>query len=829
MSRFAGGARIALIVVAALLAAAPSASGQSRVEIARAALGQQGVKESKRNCNPYGPCQEWCASFATWVWQKAGVAGVPRNIHRARGLGLWGIEKGLFKARPAGTDGDPEVGDWVIWGTPSAAGAGHVDIVTRVANGTIDVVGGNVDNKVTLRTIDPATKTVNRDGSRLGISGYVTPPGLGSTPPGQPAGTTPGSFDGVVAVSRAENQLDVFVRGGDFALMHRNYNGRAWGPWVSLGGKLDSEPAAVVTAGGRRIDVVARGQNGAMSQNTWMAERGWSGWRDTGGVRITSSPTLTSRVDGTLDAFALTGDNVVSHRYMYTGGRWSRWVSLGREGSSGPAAIASNGAARLNVLVRDIDGSMLSRMWTKDHGWYSWVDRGGSIVGRPTVTTRNKASYALDVFTRGAPKLDLQHWYSKDGASWLKPVSLGGALFATPSATSWAPNRLDVFSRNNENQLVERSWSVANGGWSPYVGLGTTPAPPVTPAPQQRVTPPRPPDAVDPDSPPARGAVRKAQRWTAGSSYQALTNLDGRRAPRLNDRAVSDHVRAGQWVRIECQTTGELAYGSRIWDRVGGLYVPDRFIRTHTDGFLRGAPRCKGAAAKPPPPRKPVTRAACDQVREDQEVKIDFVQRYTRHAYDRTQVPSQDIWRVPDKIVPMGSLSIGAATCKAAGRWRVMSPLAIDYSSTGLDENANPKGEGEIEGLGITLAAGRGPHATRDGYLEIDAVACNRGRLFSLAGQLADNVAPRLISKVSKPVLKTLLKAVYKLARNQLPEDKVKCRLFSKYRIPIYVSPSGKLGAYAESIEYRPLVYEQQAPGGNPNLVDQTMWASETH
>jgi hypothetical protein len=24
-------------------------------------------------CNPYGPCEEWCALFATWVWQQAGV------------------------------------------------------------------------------------------------------------------------------------------------------------------------------------------------------------------------------------------------------------------------------------------------------------------------------------------------------------------------------------------------------------------------------------------------------------------------------------------------------------------------------------------------------------------------------------------------------------------------------------------------------------------------------------------------------------------------------------------------------------------------------------
>ena len=24
-------------------------------------------------CNPYGPCEAWCALFATWVWERAGV------------------------------------------------------------------------------------------------------------------------------------------------------------------------------------------------------------------------------------------------------------------------------------------------------------------------------------------------------------------------------------------------------------------------------------------------------------------------------------------------------------------------------------------------------------------------------------------------------------------------------------------------------------------------------------------------------------------------------------------------------------------------------------
>jgi Putative metal-binding motif len=96
--------------------------------------------------------------------------------------------------------------------------------------------------------------------------------------------------------------------------------------------------------------------------------------------------------------------------------------------------------------------------------------------------------------------------------------------------------------------------------------------------------------------------VTSLRPWAADNLYYVRENLDGRRQPTVEPRAVVDHVRAGQWVKIECQTPGEEAYGSAIWDRVNGLYVPDVYIRTYTTGFLEGAPRCD---APPPPPAPP--------------------------------------------------------------------------------------------------------------------------------------------------------------------------------------------------------------------------------
>ena len=53
----------------------PDAASHQIVDIAASQLGPS--KEGGNYCNPYGPCEEWSALFATWVWEKAGIR-IPR-------------------------------------------------------------------------------------------------------------------------------------------------------------------------------------------------------------------------------------------------------------------------------------------------------------------------------------------------------------------------------------------------------------------------------------------------------------------------------------------------------------------------------------------------------------------------------------------------------------------------------------------------------------------------------------------------------------------------------------------------------------------------------
>jgi CHAP domain-containing protein len=91
-------------------------------------------------CNPYGPCEEWCSLFATWVWEQAGIPipsyGFTGNMYD------WALDNGTILS-PRAT---PDPGDVVLYGTgpQNPNTSQHVGIVTQVwPDGAIDSVDGD--------------------------------------------------------------------------------------------------------------------------------------------------------------------------------------------------------------------------------------------------------------------------------------------------------------------------------------------------------------------------------------------------------------------------------------------------------------------------------------------------------------------------------------------------------------------------------------------------------------------------------------------------------------------------------------------------------------
>lgn len=98
----------------------------------------------------------WCAAFVSAVVWDSGFEGImpmecscPILVELAKKMGIW-VELDSY---------EPQVGDWVLYNW-QASGQGddtgspdHVGIVVHVQNGSCQVVEGNYDNSVKLRTV----------------------------------------------------------------------------------------------------------------------------------------------------------------------------------------------------------------------------------------------------------------------------------------------------------------------------------------------------------------------------------------------------------------------------------------------------------------------------------------------------------------------------------------------------------------------------------------------------------------------------------------------------------------------------------------------------
>lgn len=149
---------------------APTAVADVRTAIIDAANGEVGQGETPpgSNCNPYGPCEAWCAHFATWTWRQAGIT-IP-NYGFTGDIYTWGQGKG----RAHSTNTGMQPGDIVLYGTgPQNTNTSvHTGVVVAVGNGKITTVEGNASNAV--RKFGPFDPTHAKAAGRPGnIYGWV--------------------------------------------------------------------------------------------------------------------------------------------------------------------------------------------------------------------------------------------------------------------------------------------------------------------------------------------------------------------------------------------------------------------------------------------------------------------------------------------------------------------------------------------------------------------------------------------------------------------------------------------------------------------------------
>ena len=84
-------------------------------------------------------------------------------------------------------------------------------------------------------------------------------------------------------------------------------------------------------------------------------------------------------------------------------------------------------------------------------------------------------------------------------------------------------------------------------------------------------------------------------------SFVATRSLDGRTEKRLGNHAQPDRYPQGSTIKVTCQAFGGPTYkGSYLWDRTAeGLWIPDYFVKTGTNGLVAGLPLCDVTPAGP--------------------------------------------------------------------------------------------------------------------------------------------------------------------------------------------------------------------------------------
>jgi hypothetical protein len=128
--------------------------------------------------------EEWCADFAAWAWQKAGVDVTygygPDEINgAAASFYEWGVANGAWHPASSGYIASP--GDVAVYGLSLGAdpSAVHVAIVTDDAPGQPgpDVVNGDGD-RTGFSVVETGTNQVQADAGNGDsvLAGYVSPP-----------------------------------------------------------------------------------------------------------------------------------------------------------------------------------------------------------------------------------------------------------------------------------------------------------------------------------------------------------------------------------------------------------------------------------------------------------------------------------------------------------------------------------------------------------------------------------------------------------------------------------------------------------------------------
>jgi len=104
----------------------------------------------------------------------------------------------------------------------------------------------------------------------------------------------------------------------------------------------------------------------------------------------------------------------------------------------------------IDIVARGADDQLI---WGSPIGSCDGIG-GASIQDSPAITSWGPNR--LDIFARGTDN-NLLHTYG-EGSTWSDWEDLGGPIFSSPAAVSSSPGRIDVFAAGEAGQLMHISF-----------------------------------------------------------------------------------------------------------------------------------------------------------------------------------------------------------------------------------------------------------------------------------------------------------------------------------------------------------------------------------
>ena len=265
------------------------------------------------------------------------------------------------------------------------------------------------------------------------------------------------------ASSSGPTQVDAFVRGTDNQIYFRAWNGTMWSDWNGVPqGVATSDPAAVSTLSSAAPGVPAvpdgwevfvRGTDNAIWHRQWTGIN-WTQWQSLGGV-ATSGPDAATWAAGRLDFVVRGTDSAIWHRSS-TNDVWSSWDSAGGTATSDPSLV-DWGTNRVDLFVRGTDNALWHRSGDGNGTWGAWESLGGTLTAGPDAVSC--ASGHLDVYVLG-----------QSGTLWRKSFNGSWGAWTQVPGVPWTSNvgavcepgttNVNVFARGQDGSL----WALTTTG-----------------------------------------------------------------------------------------------------------------------------------------------------------------------------------------------------------------------------------------------------------------------------------------------------------------------------------------------------------------------------